>query len=334
MGGDGPFEGRVEILGPNGTWGIVCNRGWGDKDAGVVCRSAGYDGGREENRERFTVGDGPIWLDRIVCQGSEAQIAECDHAGWGNHECTQHDYAAVHCTGEGPGNRKKDDEDHNDVETSEAEQPDANDDVAGDEDNTTVQDSNATDEEASVAGDSNNADAAEVEDDTEITQKSDDAQSDNQEGVPQDMTLTENSSEDMTENSTEDTTESSTEDTTEDMTEDTTEDSTDNISEDEVTEINKSNKDGISIEHVESISIDNVKSLNSETSEDGNAILNAIKAYDDKNRHLHDNNTGSPFVADVIKMVSNDSSSLFYSTRNGIGWLTWTLICIFLLHLA
>jgi len=106
-GGDGPWEGRVEILGPNGTWGIVCNRGWGDTDAVVVCRNAGYQGGREENRERFEQGDGPIWLDDIICTGEEHQIAECDHAGWGVHDCTQADYASVHCTG--GGNRNNDD---------------------------------------------------------------------------------------------------------------------------------------------------------------------------------------------------------------------------------
>ena len=41
--GLGPWEGRLEVN-LNGQWGAVCDTGFGDTEADVVCRMLGYIG--------------------------------------------------------------------------------------------------------------------------------------------------------------------------------------------------------------------------------------------------------------------------------------------------
>ena len=42
---------------------------------------------------------GPIWLDDLICSGSELTLLQCSHRGLGNHSCSHSDYATMRCTG-------------------------------------------------------------------------------------------------------------------------------------------------------------------------------------------------------------------------------------------
>jgi len=47
---------------------------------------------------RFGAGSGQIWLDDVQCVGNETSIADCQHNGWSNHNCTHSDDVSVSCS--------------------------------------------------------------------------------------------------------------------------------------------------------------------------------------------------------------------------------------------
>ena len=90
----------------NGTWGTICdNPDWELEDAAVVCRQLGFPGAIDAPRGAF-FGPGdtlaPIWLGGVDCEGSEMEIDQCPHGGFGQHDCARgHDEdASVICEGE------------------------------------------------------------------------------------------------------------------------------------------------------------------------------------------------------------------------------------------
>ena len=96
-GGDST-QGRVEVL-YEGVWGTVCDDDWDTNDAEVVCRQLGLPSGVAEavGVAEFGEGEDPIWLDNVLCDGSEARLDACEHNGWGNENCGHGEDAGVRC---------------------------------------------------------------------------------------------------------------------------------------------------------------------------------------------------------------------------------------------
>ena len=100
VGGSSYYEGRVEVN-YNGEWGTVCDDGWDNTDAGVVCRQLGFgSSGRSYSGAYFGQGSGTIWLDNVQCVGSESTVANCSHLGLGiTRSCSHSEDAGVRCYG-------------------------------------------------------------------------------------------------------------------------------------------------------------------------------------------------------------------------------------------
>ena len=94
MGGQNQTEGRVKIL-YNGQYGTVCNDSFDLESANVVCRQLNFTGAL--NVASFGPGVGPIWLDDVKCNGTEASIEFCSHSGFGVHNCDHEDDVGVVC---------------------------------------------------------------------------------------------------------------------------------------------------------------------------------------------------------------------------------------------
>ena len=100
IGGSNYRMGRVEIfIEPNNTWGTICDDGWDDQDAQVVCRQLGLGttGTAILGFSPNASPDVPIWLDDMNCNGLESRLIYCQHNGLGNHNCDHHSDAGVNC---------------------------------------------------------------------------------------------------------------------------------------------------------------------------------------------------------------------------------------------
>ncbi|XP_063956210.1 scavenger receptor cysteine-rich domain-containing group B protein-like [Lytechinus pictus] len=101
VGGSTPNDGRVEIY-YSGQWGTVCDDGWDDNDAQIVCRQLGYSGSAVARGEAYYgQGSGPIYLDEVVCSGYESRLTDCSNSGWGIHNCGHFEDAGVECSDDG-----------------------------------------------------------------------------------------------------------------------------------------------------------------------------------------------------------------------------------------
>ncbi|XP_044187672.1 deleted in malignant brain tumors 1 protein-like [Thunnus albacares] len=91
-------SGRVEIY-YNNTWGTVCDDYWDLNNAKVVCKQLDCGAALSAPKEAiFGRRTGQIWLDDVRCSGSEASLAECQHRGFGTHNCKHSEDAGVVCS--------------------------------------------------------------------------------------------------------------------------------------------------------------------------------------------------------------------------------------------
>ena len=97
-GGKNTTEGRVEIF-HDGAWGTVCDDQWDSIDAQVVCRQLGLPdtGAKAHAGAHFGQGGGKILLDNVECVGNETSLDQCQHLGWGTHNCGHLKDAGVDC---------------------------------------------------------------------------------------------------------------------------------------------------------------------------------------------------------------------------------------------
>uniref|UniRef100_A0A1X7T403 SRCR domain-containing protein n=1 Tax=Amphimedon queenslandica TaxID=400682 RepID=A0A1X7T403_AMPQE len=82
--GGATYRGRLEIC-INSVWGSVCDDSFGTVDARVACRQLGYevDGGQSisyYHNAYYGQSTGPIWLNRLLCTGSENNLLDCNKA--------------------------------------------------------------------------------------------------------------------------------------------------------------------------------------------------------------------------------------------------------------
>uniref|UniRef100_A0A3B4E6Q1 SRCR domain-containing protein n=1 Tax=Pygocentrus nattereri TaxID=42514 RepID=A0A3B4E6Q1_PYGNA len=97
-GGNGICSGRLEVY-HNTEWGSVCDNQWDIKDAQVVCRQLGCGPALSAGRSAVLgAGEGPIWLNRVKCRGTEIHLWDCPHSLKNHTDCSHSQDAGVTCT--------------------------------------------------------------------------------------------------------------------------------------------------------------------------------------------------------------------------------------------
>ena len=82
-----------------GQWGTVCDDSWDINDAKVACQELGYKYAvRAIGGGDVPSGTGQVWLDNVLCSGTEKSLSQCSHRGWGTHDCSHSEDAGVECS--------------------------------------------------------------------------------------------------------------------------------------------------------------------------------------------------------------------------------------------
>ena len=79
-GGYAPYAGHVMVY-HQGVWGTVCDNGWDENDAAVVCRELGYPGVTMATKDSFyEYGPaGVINIELVGCYGNETKLSQCSY---------------------------------------------------------------------------------------------------------------------------------------------------------------------------------------------------------------------------------------------------------------
>nr|XP_016933980.2 uncharacterized protein LOC108012952 isoform X3 [Drosophila suzukii] len=96
-GGRNANEGRLEVK-HHGVWGSVCDDDFNLKAAQVACNSMGFYGPAKIEKNIYGIGNGPVWLDQVMCFGNETSIDLCNHWNWGESNCNHTEDVALRCT--------------------------------------------------------------------------------------------------------------------------------------------------------------------------------------------------------------------------------------------
>ena len=88
VGGSSYDEGRVEMY-YNGQWGTVCNIGWDDIDASIVCKQLGFgsSGTAILDVQVYGPGTGRVLLSNVMCSSNDTTLSSCAHHGVGIAVC-------------------------------------------------------------------------------------------------------------------------------------------------------------------------------------------------------------------------------------------------------
>jgi len=104
------FACRLEVLHED-QWGSVCEKGFTDGSAEMVCKSLGFSEGGDGKPgcslqtkygqcEENKMGSGPIWLSHVDCYGFERDLEGCAHLPWGSAPCLHSEDIGVCCSGQ------------------------------------------------------------------------------------------------------------------------------------------------------------------------------------------------------------------------------------------
>ncbi|XP_065845415.1 uncharacterized protein [Oscarella lobularis] len=111
--GPNEFEGRIEVL-TDGAWYSICDAGWSDTNAAVVCRQLGYSGGKAVDSPKYKYQYSSNLLTNFHCRGTESLLQDCSYSkvtpvqsfsynNWArsfrrNGYCSNYAYAQVQCS--------------------------------------------------------------------------------------------------------------------------------------------------------------------------------------------------------------------------------------------